>query len=116
MRCYNHRDKDAIGVCKNCGRGLCVQCAREVDGSVVCTRDQCKEGVAALSELLSGANADVGKALTFPAVILYLLFGIVFIVGGFRYPAMKLLLVATGGIFLIGAIANFVGTRRLAVR
>lgn len=114
MRCYNHRDKDAVGVCKNCGRGLCVQCAREVDGSVVCTRDQCKEAVAALNEMLSGAHVNVGKALTFPAVILYLLFGAVFVIGGFLYPEMKLLLVATGGIFLIGAGANFLGTRRLA--
>jgi hypothetical protein len=62
----------------------------------------------------AAANQNVGKALTFPAVILYLLFGILFIFGSVNYPNLRLLLLPTGVIFLIGALANFVNTRRFA--
>ena len=30
MKCYRHREQDAVGVCASCGKGLCMQtCAHE---------------------------------------------------------------------------------------
>ncbi|MGB6358964.1 MAG: DUF5668 domain-containing protein [Candidatus Acidiferrales bacterium] len=39
MKCAVHPDTDAIGFCRNCGKALCQQCAREVRGALYC--EQC---------------------------------------------------------------------------
>jgi len=36
MRCFNHHDRDAFGTCKTCGKGLCLDCMKEVSGMIVC--------------------------------------------------------------------------------
>ncbi len=36
MRCYSHQDRDAIGVCVACGKGVCQECTLEVEGKVYC--------------------------------------------------------------------------------
>ncbi len=40
MKCFNHHDRDAFGVCKTCGKGLCLDCMRSVDGMIVCKDNQ----------------------------------------------------------------------------
>lgn len=39
MKCAVHTDIEAIGFCRNCGKPLCQQCAREVRGALYC--EQC---------------------------------------------------------------------------
>lgn len=39
MKCAVHSDLDAVGYCRNCGKPLCPQCAREVRGALYC--EQC---------------------------------------------------------------------------
>ena len=36
MKCYYHHDRDAFGICSNCGKGLCLECMQEVNNQVVC--------------------------------------------------------------------------------
>lgn len=36
MKCYNHHDRDAFAVCTTCGKGLCLECAKEKDGRMIC--------------------------------------------------------------------------------
>lgn len=36
MKCYYHRDADAVGVCKSCQRGVCGDCATEVQDGIAC--------------------------------------------------------------------------------
>ncbi len=43
MKCYNHHDRDAFGVCKSCGKALCLECLDEVDGMLVCKHQSCRE-------------------------------------------------------------------------
>ena len=39
MKCYNHHDRDAFGVCKVCGKGLCLECMDKDSEIVVCTNE-----------------------------------------------------------------------------
>lgn len=39
MKCAVHTDVDATGYCRNCGKPLCQQCAREIRGALYC--EQC---------------------------------------------------------------------------
>jgi len=36
MKCYNHPEKDAIGTCARCGRGICPECNVPIDGKDTC--------------------------------------------------------------------------------
>ena len=45
MKCAVHTDVDATGYCRNCGKPLCPQCAREVRGALYC--EQCLAGMMA---------------------------------------------------------------------
>ena len=36
MRCYNHPKIEAVGVCKNCGKGTCKECTRTQDNGLFC--------------------------------------------------------------------------------
>jgi Domain of unknown function (DUF5668)/B-box zinc finger len=36
MKCAVHPDVDATGYCRNCGKALCPQCARDVRGALYC--------------------------------------------------------------------------------
>lgn len=42
MKCYNHHDTDAVGVCKNCGKGICTDCLTDTGNGVACT-NSCAE-------------------------------------------------------------------------
>lgn len=51
MRCFYHRDLDAVGTCKSCGRGICGHCLVEFEKGLAC-RDRCESEVQALIDLL----------------------------------------------------------------
>jgi len=51
MRCFYHRDFDAVGVCKSCGRGLCPECAVIMDRGLAC-RGHCEADVQELTTLI----------------------------------------------------------------
>src|SRR5512142_1490566 len=36
MNCYQHPDVAAVAFCRTCGRPLCQECQRSVQGTVVC--------------------------------------------------------------------------------
>lgn len=52
MKCYVHPQADSIGVCTECGRAICNECAVEVRGRLLCRG--CLSG--ASSESLSGSR------------------------------------------------------------
>jgi len=36
MKCYNHSDVDATGVCVSCGKAVCKDCGVDVNGKLMC--------------------------------------------------------------------------------
>lgn len=51
MRCFYHQDRDAVGSCKSCGKGLCPECAVDLGKGLAC-RTQCEAAVRTLNELI----------------------------------------------------------------
>ncbi len=39
MNCYNHPKAGAVGVCSECGKGVCSKCAVEIGGKLYCKPD-----------------------------------------------------------------------------
>lgn len=44
MKCYYHTDVDAVAICAACQRGVCSDCAVDVEFTTSC-RDRCEERV-----------------------------------------------------------------------
>ena len=51
MRCYYHNDREAVGSCKSCGKGLCSECAVDLAKGLAC-RGRCEEDVRAVIQLV----------------------------------------------------------------
>jgi hypothetical protein len=44
MRCFYHQDKEAVGLCKSCGKGVCLACAVDFSKGLAC-RGHCEDKV-----------------------------------------------------------------------
>ena len=43
MKCFEHHEVDAIGICTHCGKGACPDCIKVSATQVACCRDCLKE-------------------------------------------------------------------------
>lgn len=37
MRCYKHREENAIAVCRNCGKATCADCCHDTGPGIACS-------------------------------------------------------------------------------
>ena len=51
MRCFYHQETEAVGVCKNCGKGLCSSCAVDLVDGLAC-KDRCEAKALALIDCI----------------------------------------------------------------
>jgi hypothetical protein len=105
MRCYYHRDQDAVGVCKSCGRGLCVECAADIGKGLAC-RSRCEEDARAIVQVVDrnirlGAKSEAllhaSQRSRLGAGLFYLVLGGVFLVGGLMDRERFTILIVLGG-------------------
>ena len=52
MRCFNHPEVEAIGVCKSCQRGFCRECAADLGHGLACMGKH-EEDVNTLNSILN---------------------------------------------------------------
>ena len=79
MLCYNHADREAVGTCKACCKGLCAECAVDLGFGISC-RGSHEQRVAEIDELVS-RNASVQRVAArakYAAPAFYLFMGAVF--------------------------------------
>ncbi|GAA0422354.1 hypothetical protein GCM10009133_33650 [Cocleimonas flava] len=81
MKCYNHHNHDAVGVCKSCLKGICTECATDIGGGITCS-DECatnaKDSIALLKSTVA-SQKDFKKGGGYVAPIFFLLMGLGFI-------------------------------------
>src|SRR4051812_16277812 len=52
MKCFTHRNNDAVAICRSCGRALCPDCVAEVGLSCAC-KNRCESDVKRSIELIT---------------------------------------------------------------
>ncbi|MCP3166397.1 hypothetical protein [Myxococcus qinghaiensis] len=52
MNCFQHAPVAAVGLCKNCQRGICLECLTDLGDGLAC-RNRCEQKVQALNTLLN---------------------------------------------------------------
>lgn len=71
MKCFYHQDRDAVGQCKSCAKGLCPDCVTDLGFGLAC-KDKHEDEVTNL-------NLIIGKTVkTYKAAPRNILFGPIF--------------------------------------
>lgn len=117
MLCYYHQDRPAVGICKHCQRGLCMECAA-VSGEALACRNQHEVEVTRAERAARRAMLQaerVGSAYIRSAVF-YGLAGSAFALLGLlqlRFLGLQALFLLLIGVFLLyAAVTNFMEGRR----
>jgi hypothetical protein len=115
VRCYYHRDVEAIGTCRSCNRGLCDACLAEVGKACAC-RDRCEADVAVLHAILDRHDVAVASSarLLRVAALLCVLFAAVFVLLSRQVPSRVTLwlLLPAAFVLLLGAALLVFTARR----
>jgi hypothetical protein len=104
LKCYQHQTIDAVGVCTNCGRGICDACAVSLGGKLYCKPDadavfkEQKEKVAA--ETATKHESARPMSLTVASILL-VIYGIAGIVASIAIIGTG---VAVGGYSSLGSV------------
>ena len=51
MKCFNLRDREAIGICKSCNKGICEECSVDLGHGIACLAHT--DEVNALNQILT---------------------------------------------------------------
>jgi len=112
MRCFYHSDQEAVGICKNCHRGICIECFQEVGDGLAC-KGRCEPQVEKLNTLLklsSRSHLTVGRTYLQSAPLIGF-FGIcVLMMGTFMIQRAALFgygIVGVGAIFILMAVQRY---------
>ena len=107
MKCFYHPQIDAVGICKNCNKGLCINCGVDVGDGLAC-KGNCEFKVKVLNEIINKSKSvyiNTSEAY-FQNATLYTLLGIVFLFWSIieKVIILKYFLLSMGLIFIIGGI------------
>jgi hypothetical protein len=114
MRCFNHSEREAVGICKACQRGLCVECLTDLEDGLAC-KGHHEDQVNALNALISRnlkINSITPRA-RYAAPLFYVFMGAVFVIYGyFNGREVQNLLVTLGIGFLAFGIYIYFYNRK----
>ena len=79
MKCFIHFDKEAIAVCKTCGKAMCANCSSYSGHSGVCPECRKKEFEQKVASLYA-ENKDLKWSIAKCALIFFLVVPIFFII------------------------------------
>lgn len=118
MNCYQHHQTVAVGLCKNCSRGLCLDCAHDAGFGLAC-KDRCEAEVKSLSQVIARNISAYGKtaAIYNRAAVLYGLMGLMFLLFAVfilnDLTEIRYLFYAVGGVFFFGAVLQLINAKRI---
>lgn len=119
MKCFYHHDNESSGICKNCNKGICVECITELDNGIAC-KNRCEDEVLAVNQIIDRGKTSyrkTGSAFSQNS-LLYFLMGVSFIVFGIfavpRNASFYWFSIVFGGVCIIGAILNFITSQRFS--
>ncbi len=113
MKCFSHRDHEAVGVCKSCNKAVCGECAIDSGRGLACS-SQCEKAIADENQIIDKSKQiyGIGKkpALMPTGLLVQFFFGFTFTGYGIYQKAIGatvpwLVFVIGVGFVVIGCIA-----------
>jgi len=113
MKCFNHPDADAIGICKNCNKGLCKDCFTEVENGIACTAS-CIDEVKQINSIINRGRQSYKVTSGAHMRNAYMLggIGIAFIIFGLTIKGLSVFLSIMGLIFIFGAWLSIISAMK----
>jgi hypothetical protein len=114
MRCFYHRDLDAVAACKNCGRGLCPDCAADVGNGLAC-RGRCEAEVLSLNRVIERNKTAYEKtsAAYRKIAVFYIALGAFCLLGALLdWRGFGWVLYPAAVVFVVSALVHFSTSRR----
>jgi hypothetical protein len=117
MKCFTHRNSDAVAVCRSCGRALCPDCTSEVGLSCAC-KNRCEPDVKRFNAMLAhGRPGPVNPAslVGYDRTIFLMAMGVAFVSFGLYHlgdHGPNWFLVVLGTAFGIFGVSQFLMTRK----
>jgi hypothetical protein len=124
MRCFYHHDREAVGSCKSCGKGLCPECAVDLTKGLAC-RGRCEADTRALIQLIdnnlqmqptAARLIKTGDRLRLVGALFFLAVGAVFFLYGWRTEREIHFVTTLGICFLIYGLLLLLWSRRTTPR
>ena len=118
MKCFNHHNQDAVGVCKSCLKGICSECATDIGGGITCS-DECENIARDNIRLVKNtvdAQRDFKKGGAYLAPLYFFLMGAAFIGFGLYKKSFFEFGSLLGGLFCLFGVAMFIFNYRHAKR
>jgi hypothetical protein len=108
MRCFNHAEVEAVGICKSCCKGICTQCAADLGHGLACknSHEQRVEAVDAIMERGTKIQS-INTKNKFLMPSFYAFMGLAFLGYGIANHGSSYFIVMGAG-FLAFSIATFV--------
>jgi hypothetical protein len=119
MRCFYHEDREAVGSCTSCGKGLCRECAVDLTKGLAC-RGRCEQDVSSVIALIdrnikiaprTSQILETSRKVRSNTAILNLVMGVLFIIWGFTNDRLSFIIVL-GIAFLIFGVVGLFQARR----
>ncbi len=115
MKCFQHKNEEASGICKACCKAICVECAIDTGRGLACS-DKCSVEIGEQNQIVDKSKRiySIGSKppLLPTGLIMYFFFGLTF--GGFGiYASVQggkpewFLLVMGAGFLLVGCLGWF---------
>jgi hypothetical protein len=114
VRCFYHRDLDAVATCKSCGRGLCPDCGADVGNGLAC-RGRCEAEVRSLNLVIERNKTAYEKtsAAYLKIAIFYVVLAAVCLLGAILdWRGFGWMLYPAAVVFLVSGFVHFSTSRR----
>ncbi|HOX03876.1 MAG TPA: hypothetical protein P5555_09135 [Candidatus Paceibacterota bacterium] len=124
MHCFYHREQEAVGSCKSCGKGLCPECAIDLGKGLAC-RGRCEADVQAVIDLVDrnirlqpAANRLIqgGGSVRIASALFFMATGAVFLFYGLTSDREMPMVLVLGVCFLAYGLFYLLWSRAIAVR
>jgi len=114
VRCFNHTDRESIGICKACGKGICSECAVDLGYALSCHGDHEKR-VASNEALVIRATRvqDTAGRIKYAAPVFFGFMGVFFAAWGFIQHGSDKYLAVMGFGFLGFALVLLFANQRI---
>lgn len=85
MKCFNHPERDSVGMCRNCSKALCHDCAVSTSSGLSC-KGACEKALARGGEVMArmaSRTTMMRKLSGYYALVMGIVFiGLSFYIGG----------------------------------
>lgn len=108
MKCFTHKESEAIGICMNCGKGVCQSCVVISDSGRLACSKACADGLANILAIGRESIEKTARSNFVSAVFLWvigailLLFGIYELMGTGNWKAASYFVIAGPLLLIMG--------------